>query len=81
VKSTVAQKKLKGKNPNLIALGEKLTKIRKGNTGLAQDKFADFIGLHRTYVSGIESGSRNPSYLTLLNYSEKLGISISDLLK
>jgi transcriptional regulator with XRE-family HTH domain len=76
-----AVKKTKGKNPELVALGEKLIKIRKEKTGLAQDKFAEFIGLHRTYVSGIEVGSRNPSYLTLLNYAEKLGISISDLLK
>lgn len=34
---------------------------KRAELGLTQDEFADISGLHRTYISGIERGARNPT--------------------
>jgi len=40
---------------------------------LPQDDFADHVGLDRTYVSGIERGTRNPTLATMKRLAEGLG--------
>ncbi|HET7386188.1 MAG TPA: helix-turn-helix transcriptional regulator [Nocardioidaceae bacterium] len=39
-------------------VGANLRRIRKAR-GLSQEKFAEMIGVHRTYWGGIERGERN----------------------
>ena len=62
----------------LLDFGNNLRKLRI-EKGFSQEKFADLTQLDRTYVSGLERGKRNPSYLILLKIAKSLNISIKDL--
>ena len=43
-----------------------------GSYGWSQEEFAFRSGLHRTYVSGIERGTRNPTVIVL----EQLAVAL-----
>jgi transcriptional regulator with XRE-family HTH domain len=62
----------------LIPLGDAVRKHRE-NLGLSQEKLAEICDFDRTYISMIERGKRNPSFLNLLRLAEGLGISVSQL--
>jgi transcriptional regulator with XRE-family HTH domain len=62
----------------LLNLGEKL-KFFRLEKGYSQEKFAELSSLDRTYVSGLERGKRNPSYLILMRIVSILEISIDKL--
>ena len=62
----------------LSDFGNRLRKLRI-EKGFSQEKFADLTQLDRTYVSGLERGKRNPSYLILLKIAKSLNISVKDL--
>jgi transcriptional regulator with XRE-family HTH domain len=47
-------------DPILRTLGQTVAKYRQAK-GLSQEALAEKAGLHRTYISGIERGIRNPS--------------------
>ncbi len=59
-------------------LGENVRKAREAK-GLSQEAFAEVSGLHRTYLSGIERGSRNPTVQVVERLAKALGVSASDL--
>jgi transcriptional regulator with XRE-family HTH domain len=48
--------------------------------GFSQEAFADHCGLHRTYISGIERGVRNPTVLILEKIAKALNIPAAELL-
>lgn len=48
--------------------------------GITQEALAERSGLDRTYVSGAERGTRNPTLVTLVRLCEALGISPAELL-
>ena len=48
--------------------------------GLPQDKFADLVGLHRTYISDIERLRRNPTIMVVDQIARALKITIGELL-
>ena len=52
-------------------LGLKVQALRTAR-GWSQDEFAHRAGLHRTYVSGVERGVRNPTVTVL----EKLAVGL-----
>ena len=54
-------------------LGLNLKKLRE-EQGFSQESFADHCGLHRTYISGIERGVRNPTVVILDKIAEGLRV-------
>ena len=61
-------------------VGLNLKKFRK-ELGLSQEEFAFKAELHRTYISGIERGVRNPTVLVLEGIAQALGVPTSRLLE
>ncbi|HEX7125044.1 MAG TPA: helix-turn-helix transcriptional regulator [Thermodesulfobacteriota bacterium] len=47
--------------------------------GLSQEALGFRADLHRTYVSDIERGRRNPSLLQVLKLARALGVSVGQL--
>ena len=56
-----------------------LRKYRKERR-ISQEELADEAGLHRTYISGVERGVRNPSVLVLEKIAKPLKIPVWKLL-
>ena len=56
----------------------KLIRLKKH---LSQAKLADILGLHRTYISGIERGVRNMNLRNIEKLAKALGVPITHLLK
>lgn len=54
-------------------VGRNLKKYRK-QAGFSQEGLALECGLHRTYVSGVERGVRNPTVVVLEQIAKPLGI-------
>ena len=48
--------------------------------GWSQDHLADESGLHRTYISGIERGIRNPTLSVVAKVSQALNVAPEVLL-
>lgn len=51
----------------------------RGLVGMSQEVLADAAGLHRTYVSLLERGRRNPSLHVIIALAAALGISVAQL--
>jgi transcriptional regulator with XRE-family HTH domain len=60
-------------------LGLNLKKLRE-EQGFSQESFADHCGLHRTYISGIERGVRNPTVIILDKIAKGLKVPAGQLL-
>jgi transcriptional regulator with XRE-family HTH domain len=54
-------------------------KQRRRELGISQEELSFRAGLHRTYISDIERGSRNPSLENIDKLAKALEISISAL--
>ena len=48
--------------------------------GLSQEAFAEVLGVHRTYMGGVERGERNLTLKSVERMAEKLGMEARDLL-
>tara|TARA_R110000803_G_scaffold46394_4_gene97368 strand:- start:405 stop:614 length:210 start_codon:yes stop_codon:yes gene_type:complete len=59
--------------------GARLRKLRE-TQGWSQEELADRAGLHRTYISSVERGVRNPTISVLAKISAALGASLAELL-
>ncbi len=61
-------------------VGLNLRKFRL-ERGLSQEALAFECGLHRTYISGVERGVRNPTILVLEEIALALGVPSAKLLE
>ncbi|MCW2838991.1 MAG: transcriptional regulator [Aeromicrobium sp.] len=62
------------------ALGRNLKKRREA-LGLSQEKFAEYLGFHRTYAGALERGERNISLKSLETLAELLEVTPLELLR
>ncbi len=60
-------------------VGLNVQRLRR-EKGWSQEDLAFESGLHRTYVSGIERGVRNPTLLILEKLAKSLGVAPMELL-
>lgn len=58
--------------------GKQLRALRE-ERGWSQEEFADRAGLHRTYVSAVERGVRNPTLSVIERLAKALGMSMADM--
>jgi transcriptional regulator with XRE-family HTH domain len=61
-------------------VGSNIQRLRREKK-LSQEELADRARIHQTYLSGVESGKRNPSVLVLDRISKALGVDAIDLFK
>ena len=60
-------------------VGKNLRAYRQAE-GLSQEAFAELVGMHRTYIGGVERGERNLTLATVERYAEAIGLDPLDLL-
>ncbi len=60
------------------AFGARVRELRR-RLGLPQDELAHRAGMHTTYLSDIERGTRNPSLINIGRLSEALHVSLAEL--
>ena len=61
-------------------VGRNVKKVRQ-DRGLSQEGLAFECGLHRTYISGVERGVRNPTVLVLEQIAKALKVPAARLLE
>ena len=66
-------------HPALRKFGERIRQLRTAR-GWTQEDLAGECGLDRSYLSGLELGRRNPTYLNLLKLAKAFGLAVVDLL-
>ena len=62
------------------AVGRNLRAYRL-ERGLSQEAFADFVGVHRTYMGGLERGERNLTLRSLERIAELIKVDPLELLQ
>lgn len=66
------------RSPAHAAFGRTIRAIRN-RRGVSQESLALQCGLDRTYISGIERGTRNPSLTNILKLAVALDVSPAEL--
>lgn len=61
-------------------LAANIIRLRK-ERGWSQEELADRAGLHRTYISGVERGVRNPTITVVAKIAEALGVEAELLVR
>jgi transcriptional regulator with XRE-family HTH domain len=68
------------KNEEILKqLGTNIKKIRN-EIGVSQEQLASMCGFDRTYISLIERGKRNLSYLNLVKLSKGLNVDLEKII-
>ena len=60
-------------------VGSNVRRIRR-ELGISQEELAFRAELHRTYISGVERGIRNPTIIVLGRIADALDVAPGDLL-
>lgn len=66
-------------NKEVSKFGQKVRKVRLQKE-MSQGDIARILGVHRTYISGLERGVRNPSLLTIQKVAKALGVDARKLI-
>jgi transcriptional regulator with XRE-family HTH domain len=56
-------------------------RLLRGRSGISQEELAFRSGLHRTYVSGVERGIRNPTAVIIGRLAKALDVDAGSLLQ
>ncbi|WP_354220670.1 helix-turn-helix transcriptional regulator [Bradyrhizobium sp. F1.4.3] len=59
-------------------VGDNVRRLRTA-AGLSQAELANRLGVDRSYVSGLELGTRNATIVTLWHVSQALGVSFQEI--
>jgi transcriptional regulator with XRE-family HTH domain len=62
------------------AVGRSLRRYRQ-ERGLSQEAFADLVGVHRTYMGGLERGERNLTLRSLERIAAMIDVDPLELLR
>lgn len=63
-----------------LLAGENPTRVYREHRGMTQGELAAAAGVHRVYLSQIETGKRKGSTKTLAAVAEALGVIVDDLI-
>ena len=63
----------------IINFGKRLREARMEKK-MSQGDIAKKLGVHRSYISGLERGKRNPSLLTINKMAKAIGVEPKELL-
>jgi transcriptional regulator with XRE-family HTH domain len=58
----------------------RIIQARRSKLGYSQESFADYIGVHRTYVGSVERGERNITLKNLLVIAKGLKMPLSTMI-
>ena len=72
--------KKRGKPDIKERFGSAVKAVRE-EQNLTQEELAHRAGIHRTYLSDIERGARNPSLVNIERLAAALGLSLADLFR
>jgi len=61
-------------------VGRNLRRAYREARGLSQEAFADVVGVHRTYMGGLERGERNLTLRSLERIAARINLEPLDLL-
>ena len=61
-------------------VSKNVQRIRR-EKGLSQEEVAHRANVHQTYLSGVETGKRNPSILVVDRIAKALGVDVSEIFK
>lgn len=62
-----------------VRLGRNVRRLRQ-ELGVSQEALAEDAGIHRTYVSDVERGARNPTITVVEKLARALKVSAGELL-
>ena len=60
--------------------GKRVRELRQAR-GLSQEELAFRVGVHRTYLGGIERGERNPALKNIAAIAKALGVDLPELFR
>lgn len=66
-------------NTKILEKFGKTLKRKRREANYSQEEFAEKLGIHRTYMSFLERGQRNPSLIMLFKISRALKIKLPEL--
>lgn len=71
---------MSNKRRECVEFGRLVRSLRE-KKGFSQEAFADKVGIHRTYIGGIERGERNPTLTMISRIAKALRIEPAKLLE
>jgi transcriptional regulator with XRE-family HTH domain len=63
----------------LRLLGQRIRRIRTERGYASQEAFADYLGVHRTFMGHLETGRKDFRLTTLIRVANALGVTLSAL--
>ena len=68
------------RNDRVQQFGERVRHLRQ-KAKLSQEELAARVGIHRTYMGGVERGERNLGLINILRIADALDVSLASLFK